>query len=137
MRRLRGIIMSSTPPARPSLNPDEIASLFNWRHNAWYSVDGTVDALEFEHLASAKAASGGPRFDRRRWFCEDDELLQANGKTYAFSKMWGEKTWHKAMNILKENILNSKLNFRLPLDCPLKQHKREGMSKRSVVPVQR
>lgn len=93
------------------INPDEIASLFDWRHNAWYSVDGTVDASEFERLASEKAASGGPRFDRPRWFCEDDELLQANGKTYTFSKMWGGKNWHRAMNLLKEKYPQFKIEF--------------------------
>jgi hypothetical protein len=28
-------------------------------------------------------------FDPRRWFFSDEDLICSNGKTYAFSKMWG------------------------------------------------
>jgi hypothetical protein len=93
------------------ISPDEIASLFTWRNTAWYSVDGTVDSAEFERAASAKAASGGPGFDPPRWFCEDEELFHANGKTYAFTKMWGGKNWHRAMDLLKEQYPKFNIEF--------------------------
>jgi hypothetical protein len=93
------------------ISPDEIAALFTWRNNAWYSVEGAVDAPEFERLALAKSASGGPTFDPPRWFADDDELFHANGKTYAFSKMWGGKNWHRAMNLLKEKYPQLKIEF--------------------------
>jgi hypothetical protein len=93
------------------VSPDEIASLFTWRNNAWYSVDGTVDSAEFERAASAKAASGGPGFDPPRWFCEDEELFHSNGKTYAFTKMWGGKNWHRAMDLLKEQYPKFNIEF--------------------------
>jgi hypothetical protein len=83
------------------INPDEIDALFTWRNNAWYVIDGTVDGKAFEIAALQKAASGGLSFDQPRWFCEDEELFHANGKTYAFSKMWGGKNWHRAMELLK------------------------------------
>jgi hypothetical protein len=93
------------------VSPDEIAALFTWRNNAWYSVDGKVEASEFESLASKKAASGGPTFDRPRWYADDGELFYANDKTYAFSKMWGGKNWHKAMNLMKEKYPHFKIDF--------------------------
>ncbi|MFQ5784420.1 MAG: hypothetical protein ACE5H8_06300 [Alphaproteobacteria bacterium] len=95
------------------INPDEIAALFDWRsdHRIWYSVDGVVDVLEFEKLASEKATSGGPRFSRRRWFCGDGELIHANGKTYAFSNQWGGQNWHRAMDHLKEKYHQFKIDF--------------------------
>ena len=84
------------------VNPDEIASLFSWRSNrVWYSVDGTVDATEFKNRATAKAAATGARFDPRRWYCDEGELYQGNGKTYAFTNRWGPR-WPQAMNRLKE-----------------------------------
>ena len=85
-----------------SASPEAIASLFTWRPNrVWYSVDGIVDATEFAALADSKAASGGGSFSRRRWFCEDGELIHANGKTYAFSDQWGGEGWRDAMTALK------------------------------------
>lgn len=93
-------------------SPDEIAALFDWRSNrVWYSVDGVVDTSEFKRLASEQTSSGGPHFDHRRWFCGDGELLQANGKTYAFSSQWGGENWHRAMNLLKERYPQFKIGF--------------------------
>jgi hypothetical protein len=94
------------------VNPDEITSLFDWRTNrVWYSLNGDVDALEFEKRATELALSGGASYDRRRWFCEDDELVRANGKTYAFSNQWGGSSWHRAMNLLKEKYSQFKIDF--------------------------
>jgi hypothetical protein len=74
-------------------------------------VDGVRNGVEFERLASERSASGGPNFDPRRWFCEDDEVVHANGKTYAFSNQWGGKNWYKAMNLLKEKYPQFKIEF--------------------------
>jgi predicted neuraminidase len=45
---------------------------------------------------------------------KDGELFHANGKIYAFSKMWGGKNWHRAMNLLKEKYLQSNTEFSPP-----------------------
>lgn len=94
------------------VDPMEIANHFVWRSNrVWYSVEGIVDASEFERLAYEKATSGGPSFDRRRWRCGDGELVQANGKTYAFSSQWGAEGWHRAMNLLKDTYPQFRIEF--------------------------
>lgn len=93
------------------VNPEEIAALFTWRNNALYSVEGTVSSSEFAKLADAKAQDGGPTFDQPRWFCDEGELFRVNGKTYSFSKMWGGKNWYRAMNLLKENYPQFKIEF--------------------------
>lgn len=95
------------------ISPDEIAALFDWRadHRIWYAVEGEVDASEFEQRASEKTTSGSPRFHRRQWFCDDDELIHADGTTYAFSNQWGGENWHRAMNLLKENYPQFKIDF--------------------------
>lgn len=94
------------------INPDEIAALFDWCANrVWYSVDGLVDVSEFERLASEKASSVGPIFDRRRWFCGDGQLVQASGKTYAFSNQWGGGGWHRAMNLLREKYPQFEIDY--------------------------
>lgn len=68
----------------------------------WYGVDGEVDADAFLHLAAEKAASGGPAFNRHRWYCDDGDLVRTNGNTYAFTKMWGGENWSGAMTALKD-----------------------------------
>lgn len=94
------------------VNPDEITRLFDWRPNrVWLSVDGTVDASEFDKRASEQAASGGLNFDSRRWFCEAGELVKTGGKTYAFSNQWGGSNWHRAMNLLKDKYAQFDIKF--------------------------
>lgn len=94
------------------INPDEITALFDWRPNrVWYSLDGSVNAADFEKLASEQSSSGGAHFDDRRWFCSEEELVHANGKTYAFSSQWGGENWHKAMNVIKEKYPQFKIAF--------------------------
>jgi hypothetical protein len=87
------------------ISPEEIAGLFDWRGNVWFSVDGTLDAPAFKKQASEKG------FDQRRWFWEDDELVHANGRSYAFSNQWGGPTWHRAMTLLKEQYPQYKITF--------------------------
>jgi hypothetical protein len=87
------------------INPDEIADLFDWRGNVWFSIAGTLNATEFKKQASEKG------FDRRRWFCDDDELVHANAKTYVFSNQWGGSNWHRAMNLLKGKYPQYKIAF--------------------------
>lgn len=92
--------------------PEEISELFHWRPNrVWYAVDGTVDASDFARLAQEKALSGGGSFDRIRWFCDDDDLVQVCGKTYAFSNQWGGEGWHNAMALLKEKYVRFNITF--------------------------
>lgn len=85
-----------------NVTPEDILKLFSWRPNrVWYYVDGEVNAEDFKKLAGDKAASGSTGFRPKRWFCEDDELIHAQGRTYAFSNQWGGQDWHNAMGLLK------------------------------------
>jgi hypothetical protein len=95
------------------VNPEEIAALFDWRSDRriWFVIEGDLHASEFEQIASENEASGGPRFNSRRWFCSDGELIHADGKTYAFSSQWGGENWHRAMNLLKEKYPQFKIDF--------------------------
>lgn len=92
------------------VDPEEISRIINWR-NVWYVIEGQVSAEEFFERALLKSQAGGPGFDRRRWYCEDNELVHANGKTYAFSNQWGGETWRKAMELLQDKYKNFKIEF--------------------------
>lgn len=93
------------------VNPDAIGALFTWRTNAFWIEEGTVDGAEFEKLAGDRASMAGRGFEPPRWFCDDAELFHANGKTYALSKRWGGKNWHRAMSLLKERFPEHRIDF--------------------------
>ena len=87
--------------------PEEIALLFEWRPNrVWLSLEGEMDATEFELAASKKTG-----VKRQRWFCSEDQLVRAGGKTYAFSNQWGGENWHRAMKILQEKYPQYGIRF--------------------------
>ena len=94
------------------VDPEEITALFDWRQNrVWYVVEGEVTGKEFEQLARKKAAAGGLAFDPQRWFRSEDELVLANGKTYAFSNQWGGPRWQKGMTRLAESYPEFGIQF--------------------------
>ena len=101
---VRALVVNGVPP-------DRIAGLMPWRPNrVWWSVEGEVDAEGFAERASSDARSNGSAFDKRRWFCDDDELVSVGGRTYAFSNQWG-KSWPKAMSLLAESFPEHKISF--------------------------
>lgn len=68
--------------------PDEIVKLIDWRSNVFRSVDGVVDEHGFLHAMN----QGKRRFDPKRWFIADDELIHHQNRTYALSNGWGIRT---------------------------------------------
>lgn len=55
-------------------------------------ADGTLDATGFVQRMREEEESGGKRFEERRFYCADDELIHAEGRTYAFTNQWGRYT---------------------------------------------
>ena len=89
--------------------PEEIALLFDWRSSRiWLSLDGELDAMEFELAASKKT---GVKGQSRRWFCSEDQLVRVGGKTHAFSNQWGGQSWHRAMKLLQEKYHKYSITF--------------------------
>ncbi len=81
--------------------PGDIAKIIEWRSGRlWRSVDGVADAEDFAVKATNAAEGGGKAFDKRRWYCSnDDDLIVSGGKTYVFSNQWGHRT-DEAMELL-------------------------------------
>lgn len=96
-----------------SIAPEDVASRFKRRSDrAWYYVDGNVNASEFAIRAAEKRATQGRKFDPGRYFCEDNELVHSNNKTYAFSSQWGGEIWLESMAALKEGFPEFKIDFK-------------------------
>ncbi|WKZ39617.1 MAG: hypothetical protein QY328_15255 [Anaerolineales bacterium] len=93
------------------VSPEKIIELIDWRAGSMFlQFDGNLNSDEFESAAITRRESEGRIFEKGRWFCDDGELIRSNGKTWAFSKMWGDK-WILAMNILKDNFPDAKIDF--------------------------
>ena len=67
-----------------------------WRH-----ASGKLDSEAFVGTVSTAASAGGPAFESGCWWLEDDELIVWDGRTYAFSKIWGRDTETGIMAMLK------------------------------------
>ncbi len=76
------------------VTPEEIESCVPWRSNMFSRADGALDSAAFVKVA--KVDSGGIR----RFFCDDDQLIRSNGKTYAVANGWGNRTHQAIQNIL-------------------------------------
>jgi hypothetical protein len=72
-------------------SPEEIAQIIG-RSSAWVSLPDTHNSDSFLAGLESQAVNGGPKIDANRFFKNDDELLHVNGRTYAFTKMWGTNT---------------------------------------------
>lgn len=91
--------------------PDQIAELIYWRsHRLWWTVEGNVDSEQFASHADKDAQATGKGFDAGRWFCGNNELIHANGRTYALSSQWG-KRWTEAMTLLAERFPDYEISF--------------------------
>ena len=58
----------------------------------WISVVGDLTPEEFQEEASKLQAKLGGKYDLRRYFCDDGELFQIDGRTYALSNQWSVTT---------------------------------------------
>ena len=73
------------------ISVSEVESAADWRGNMFISSDGTLDEAQFKEALGDK---------QLRYFTADDELFHVDGRTYALSKMWGERTLEAIGNLL-------------------------------------
>ena len=82
--------------------PEEIAEVVPWRRSRMFrSAEGTLASDEFVHKAAEQAKAENKKFDTRRFFCGDDDLITVNGKTYAFTNQWGNRTMEAITLLMK------------------------------------
>jgi hypothetical protein len=78
------------------VTPEEIAELVPWRRNMFCRVDGIVSSSQFVTHRQATVDSGG----KRRFFCDDGDLINSAGRTYAVTNGWGNRMFQAIKNIL-------------------------------------
>ncbi|WP_171206759.1 hypothetical protein [Ruegeria sp. HKCCA0235A] len=94
------------------VTPDSIAEKCNRPVGIVFaSVEGEVDADDFQILARASCEKEGRNFDPRRYFCGNDELLRIGGRTYAFTNQWGGPAFDAAMVNLRNSFPQNEIAF--------------------------
>ncbi|MGI6418227.1 MAG: hypothetical protein ACOX1P_21440 [Thermoguttaceae bacterium] len=92
-------------------SPEKIMDVIYWKRNTLFrTVEGSVDSEEFIRLASEKAEQEERRFDAPQYYTEDDELIVFDNRTYAFTKMWGNRTL-QAIDLLKEAFPETEISY--------------------------
>jgi hypothetical protein len=95
------------------VKPERIAELIYWKTNRLFTtVEGTLSREDFISAASQQDEAQGKRFEYRRWFCDDVELIHKDNKTYAFSNQWGGQ-WDTAMKILIDAFPEEKISYKV------------------------
>jgi len=96
---------------RNGISPDEISNLLPWRGSRRFIfAEGEFKSQEFIRLVKQRQRELGKSFEPRRFFCEDDELFYVNGRTYAFSNQWGERT-DEAMQTMIDAFGRGRVSF--------------------------
>jgi len=93
------------------VDPDEIGREITWKTNALRSIEGTLDSNAFQAALGATISSHGNKISPRRYFIGQDELIHANGKTYALTNQWGPSTT-KAMDTLLQRFPTHHISYR-------------------------
>jgi hypothetical protein len=91
--------------------PEDIGQTITWKKSSLFrSANGTVGSEEFVRLVTDESQRVGKRFDYRHYYVDDDELIVADGRTYAFTKMWGNKTLD-AIDLLIKRFPSAQISY--------------------------
>ena len=93
-----------------AVNPDDIAKLFSWYKGVFRSVEWKVDSKTYTEKFLEHNKQFGTKSEPNRYFCDDDQLIYANDRTYALTKMWGRHT-AKALGLLIGQYGNLGIQF--------------------------
>ena len=77
------------------VDPSEIANTIERPiEKTWLSVEGSVISEDFvERFSDEAGGPDGGRFEMKRWFCNDGELIVFKKKTYALTSQWANPNW--------------------------------------------
>ena len=92
------------------IDPEDIAGMWSWYKTAFRSVEGEVDSDTYADKFLEHNKKFGTKSEPGRYFHLDDQLIYANGRTYALTKMWGSNT-EKALGSLLERYQDLGFNF--------------------------
>jgi len=91
--------------------PEAITEIVHWKKSTIFrGVDGVVGPEEFVRLVKEQVKQEGKRFDSRRYFLREDELILSENRTYAFTNQWGNRTL-QAIDLLSEAFPDTAISY--------------------------
>ena len=94
------------------VEPEEIQSIITWKRNRLFAgFEGNLDIETFETVLTERQISNGKKPQPWRYFIGEGELIYSKGKTYAFDKMWGQRT-AEAMDLLVKKYKAKGISYR-------------------------
>ena len=95
------------------VTPDQITTTINYRTHTdlWRYAEGRLSAATFHAELSALHTIKGRSYESHRAFSNDEELIYAEGKTFAFTNQWSKEDFVIAMDRLRDANLVSSVTF--------------------------
>jgi hypothetical protein len=84
------------------IDPEAIRSAISWKSDVLNPLPGILDAAGFESALASHLVGQGRKPNPHRFFIDEDELIRANGQTYAITKAWGPRTTLAMDQLLKQ-----------------------------------
>jgi hypothetical protein len=93
------------------VGPERIAAQVPGYENRMFrSADGALDRPAFLGRMRQEQENGGMSFDESRFFCDDDQLIHADGRTLACTNQWGGN-FLAAINSLKKAFPEHRIEY--------------------------
>ena len=83
------------------VDPEHIRRTVPWKATILVPAQGSLDSNAYETALAVQLVAEGRKPQVHRFFTGDDELICANGNTYAATKMWGDRTTQAIDELLK------------------------------------
>jgi len=78
---------------KQGIAPEKIAAVAPRRGDRMFrSADGSLDHAAFVERVTEQMKKQDRAFDPERYFCDGDELMHVDGRTYAVTNQWGAST---------------------------------------------
>jgi hypothetical protein len=107
LEAVRGLVANSVPIG-------DIQRILQSQHSygpaVIRSADDDLDREAFLAALADDLQAGGRKFNLRRYFCADDELIHVDGRSYALTNQWGEGTL-EAIQSLMAAFPNASLSY--------------------------
>jgi hypothetical protein len=95
------------------VNPEQIKDVIPRRKNRLFEIaEGKLNSDQFIDVVHNRRTSEGKLFEPGRYFCQDENLVHSNEKTYAFTKMWGSST-EETIKLLITNFPDQDIQFKI------------------------
>ena len=107
----RAVLQALAHVLKSGVKPEKLPKRIAGTDDILVSVSGNVDGEKFKKLALVERKKQGRSFDPKRYFCQDDELLKLNGRTYAIINQWTLEAFTKIMALVKKDYPNLKISY--------------------------